>query len=290
MAIEKQDAPNPKTRVLFVDDEQTIRLTLPMILQNAGFDVSVAASVPEALELMNHLSFDVLLTDLNIGQPADGFTLVSAMRRVQPKAATFILTGYPDFQTALEAIRKQVDDYFTKPADIPNLVSALREKARHPRMLRQTPAKSVSQVVLENVDEIALRWLKEVEGDEKLAAVDLDDESRINSLPHLLCDLAKVLGSDAAQISSESLSSAATHGVRRAKQRYTIALMVCETRILNRVIAGLLHENLLTIDLSTVFSQALKIGEYLQVLLEESIRAFESTKVTPLRKANTRVG
>jgi len=290
VTIEKQDAPNPKTRVLFVDDEQTIRLTLPMILQNAGFDVSVAASVPEALELMNHLSFDVLLTDLNIGQPADGFTLVSAMRRVQPKAATFILTGYPDFQTALEAIRKQVDDYFTKPADIPNLVSALREKARHPRMLRQTPAKSVSQVVLENVDEVARRWLKEVKADEKLAAVDLDDESRINSLPHLLRDLAKVLGSDATQISSESLSSAATHGVHRAKQRYTIALMVCETRILNRVIAGLLHENLLTIDLSTMFSQALKIGEYLQVLLEESIRAFESTKITPLRKANTRVG
>ena len=53
-----------------------------------------------------------LLTDLNIGGPADGFILVSAMRRVQCKAATFILTGYPDFQTALEAIRKQVDDYF----------------------------------------------------------------------------------------------------------------------------------------------------------------------------------
>ena len=49
---------------------------------------------------MNHATFDVLLSDLNIGQPGDGFTVVSAMRRVQPKAATFILTGYPDFDTA----------------------------------------------------------------------------------------------------------------------------------------------------------------------------------------------
>src|SRR5947209_11490214 len=102
-----------KQKILFVDDKQSIRITLPAILENAGFEVSVAASVAEALELINHQSFDVLLTDLNIGGPADGFILVNAIRRIQPKSATFILTGYPDFQTALEAIRKQVDDYFT---------------------------------------------------------------------------------------------------------------------------------------------------------------------------------
>ena len=45
---------------------------------------------------------------------------MTAMRRCQPTAATFILTGYPDFQTDLKAIRKQVDDYLIKPADIPS--------------------------------------------------------------------------------------------------------------------------------------------------------------------------
>src|SRR5437773_12017466 len=128
---EKQDS-QPKTRVLFVDDEAAIRLTLPVILEQQGFAVTIAASVPEALEVINHRAFDVLLTDLNIGSPADGFILVSAMRKIQPGAATFILTGYPDFQTALEAIRKQVDDYFTKPADIPTLVSTLRATVHRP--------------------------------------------------------------------------------------------------------------------------------------------------------------
>jgi hypothetical protein len=56
---------------------------------------------------MKDQPFDVLLTDLNIGSPADGFILVTAMRRLQPSASTFILTGYPDSQTALEAIREQ---------------------------------------------------------------------------------------------------------------------------------------------------------------------------------------
>ena len=67
--------------------------------------------------------FDVLISDLNIGQPGDGFTVVSAMRRSQPACITLILTGYPGFDTALEAIRSQVDDYLIKPAAIPTLIN-----------------------------------------------------------------------------------------------------------------------------------------------------------------------
>src|SRR5436305_4044721 len=162
MTTQKQPVPPSKIRLLFVDDEENIRLTLPAILQREGFEVSVAASVPEALEIINHQSFEVLLTDLNIGGPADGFILVSAMRRCQPTAATFILTGYPDFQTALEAIRKQVDDYLTKPADIPTLVSTLKEKARQPRYFNESPGKRTSVLIREMSGDIVQRWRREL--------------------------------------------------------------------------------------------------------------------------------
>src|SRR5258705_2883352 len=121
------------TRILFVDDEAGIRNTLKPILEQHGFEVTAASTVPEALEHMNHATFDVLLSDLNIGQPGDGFTVVSAMRRVQPEAATFILTGYPDFDTALQALRDQVDDYLTKPADIKYLIEPIKQKLASPR-------------------------------------------------------------------------------------------------------------------------------------------------------------
>src|SRR5205085_12005864 len=129
------------TRLLFVDDEEAIRATLPAILREEGFDVTVTGSVPEALAKITNETFDVLVSDLNIGDPGDGLTVVSAMRRTQPRAATFILTGYPDFQTALEAIRQQVDDYLTKPTDVRTLVEAIKEKLAHPRHIRREPTK-----------------------------------------------------------------------------------------------------------------------------------------------------
>jgi CheY-like chemotaxis protein len=79
-------------RLLFADDEPSIRVTLSAILKQRGFEVTVAATVPEALNLIAGQKFEVLISDLNIGEPGDGFTVVSAMRRTQPEAATFILT------------------------------------------------------------------------------------------------------------------------------------------------------------------------------------------------------
>jgi ActR/RegA family two-component response regulator len=274
-----------KIRVLFVDDEAGIRMTLPVILQRQGFDVTVAGSVPEALEVMGHQKFEVLLTDLNIGDPADGFVLVSAMRRIQPTAATFILTGYPDFQTALEAIRKQVDDYFTKPADISSLVTTLREKALRPRELSRVPTKRLALVIRENTYKIIACWTEQVRKDSRIAAIPSSEAERNQGLARLLEVLAAALEAHEVQIPAEEMNAAAIHGKNRARQGYTIPLLVAETRILNRVIAEILHENLLSMDLSTLIWDTLKLGEFLQAILEESTRAFqEMEKVSPRSK------
>lgn len=115
-------------RLLFVDDEPSIRLTLPPVLESHGFQVRAAGSVAEAVAEINTSRFDVLVSDLNIGEEGDGFQVVSAMRQTQPRCVTLILTGYPGFETAIEAIRHQVDDYLVKPADIDTLVSTINQK------------------------------------------------------------------------------------------------------------------------------------------------------------------
>src|ERR1700757_4676708 len=165
------------TRILFVDDEAGIRMTLAPILEQYGFEVSTCATVPEALEEINHVKFDVLLSDLNIGQPGDGFTVVSAMRRVQPQAVTFILTGYPDFDTALQAIRSQVDGYLMKPTDVPTLIHTIRHRLE----TRQSSApehsiKRVSELMQENLKNICKEWLGLVHSHDELMSVQLSDK------------------------------------------------------------------------------------------------------------------
>lgn len=115
-------------RILFVDDEPSIRLTLPPILEENGFAVITAASVAEAISRIQTNRFDVLLSDLNVGEDGDGFLVVGAMREAQPNCVVLILTGYPGFESAIHALRHKVDDYLVKPADVDSMISLINTK------------------------------------------------------------------------------------------------------------------------------------------------------------------
>jgi DNA-binding NtrC family response regulator len=115
-------------KLLFVDDEPSIRVTLPPILRKAGFEVAVAESVTAALQRINAERFDCLVTDLNICKPSDGLEVASGMRESQPGCAIFILTGYPGFDSAVQAIRVPVDDYLIKPVDLDTLITRINER------------------------------------------------------------------------------------------------------------------------------------------------------------------
>jgi DNA-binding response OmpR family regulator len=273
--------------VLFVDDEQTIRLTLPEILRRAGFHVTVAASVPEALEDIQREKFDILISDLNIGEPGDGFTVVSAMRRSQPDAATFILTGFPDFDSALKAIRSQVDDYLVKPAYPAQLLEKINDALTHraaPKRPRATHR--VSYVIRDNRDAIASAWLKEVNNHPELAAIRMSDEERLDHLPQFLDELAaNVANTPEGELTSAS-RAAVQHGELRCGQGYTIPMIVVEARLLHQLICNTLQDNLLSIDISSVIPDMIQVGGSLNASLEQSIRAFQRCN----RDANTERG
>src|SRR6202453_3118405 len=174
-------------KLLLVDDDDAVRLTLGAVLKYHGFLVTSASDVPAALELVSKEQFDVLLADLNIGEPGDGFTIVSAMRRVQPGACTFILTGYPDLETAIQAIRGQVDDYFSKPLQVEQFIeaiSALRDGKRP--LSKAAPARKVSKILRDLVPNICGLWLREVLKDPELAAIPISDSERSDHVPEMM--------------------------------------------------------------------------------------------------------
>ena len=117
-----------KARILFVDDEVSIRLTLPRGLANFGFDVMSVGTVDNALAEIRTERFDILRSDLNLPEPNAGFTVVEAMRKAQPRCINFILTGYPADETFQRANGHGVAHYFTKPVEIEEMVETMKKK------------------------------------------------------------------------------------------------------------------------------------------------------------------
>ena len=270
--------PNP--RLLFVDDEAGIRLTLCAILKQKGFEVTAAASVPEALEIIGEQKFDVLLSDLNIGEPGDGFTVVSAMRRIQPEAATFILTGYPDFDSALQAIRSQVDDYFTKPADINVLVDRMMKRLNGVKLAgAPQPLRRVSEILRDNASAICEQWLRWVLATPELAAIPLSRQQRTDHIPGVLTELIERVERESKAVSEAAVSAAEKHGATRCKQGYSIPQVLLESHLLQRAITSTVQNHLLGIELSRLIADLIEIGESLGFLLEVSVRAYQAACV-----------
>jgi PAS domain S-box-containing protein len=267
----------PATRILCVDDDLAVLGSLEGVLLYSGFEVSAVASVAQALELISVRPFDVLLTDLNIGQPGDGFTVVSAMRRVQPDACTFILTGYPDIDSAITAIRSQVDDYFAKPLDVKELLTAIstvRNGKRLPSKMLN-PIK-VSELVRNRRTAVCDQWLSEVLTDPELAAIPLTPEERIDHLPELLDELIGRMEENRDVVSVQAAEAARKHGRARYRQGYTIPQILFETRVLQRVLSATIQKELLILELSTLVPDIFKTGESLESALEISIRSYQA--------------
>ena len=262
-----------RPKLLFVDDDESIRQTLPLILTAEGFDVTTAATVAEAISQISRQPFEILLSDLNIGQPGDGFTVVSAMRRTHPHARTYLLTGYPDFASALEAIRRQVDDYLVKPADIPTLVKTLKSQTTRPRSPGPN-GKRASAVIRENAEAIVKTCSRDIDRNPKFARIDLPISARIDHLPGLLRQLANRLDKGPDISDKEEMESAWAHGKTRRRQGYSVPLIVEEGRLLYRVIADTLHANLLDMDISSIIPDLEEISDSLNAMLAESLRSF----------------
>jgi ActR/RegA family two-component response regulator len=242
-----------------------------------GFAVTAVATVAEAITEINRKPFDILLSDLNIGQPGDGFTVVGAMRRLQPQARTYILTGYPDFATALEAIRRQVDDYLIKPTDVPTLLKILRTIPERPRV-HETVGKHASTLIRENTEAIIENWLRECDRDQQLEQIPLSRDERIDHLPGLLRQLANRLDKSPGINDKQVLESAAAHGETRRRQGYSIPLIVVESLLLYRVIADLVQSRLVEMDISSIIPDLILISDTLYGMLAESLRAFLSVE------------
>jgi len=121
-------------RILVVDDEPSVRLSLAELLRDEGHAVRVAEHGPAALALLEAEDADLVLSDLTM--PAiDGLQLLQEVRERHPGTLFVLMTAYGDERTAVKALKLGAYDYLPKPFDNDE-VRALVERGREVLALR----------------------------------------------------------------------------------------------------------------------------------------------------------
>lgn len=116
-------------KILVVDDEESLRLSMKFKLKSAGFDVDVAEDGEAALEKLQSQPFDVVLLDINMPRMS-GLEALTIIRQQHPETEAIMLTGFADFSTAIECLKNGARDYLVKPIDTTELVTRLRSLLR----------------------------------------------------------------------------------------------------------------------------------------------------------------
>src|SRR5512137_1081651 len=105
---------SPAGRVLVVDDQRNMRVTTAIVLRQAGFEVAEADGGAEALEKLGAEPFDVVLTDLRMGD-VDGLDVLRGALEASPSTQVIVMTAFGSIESAVEAVRRGAYDYLTKP-------------------------------------------------------------------------------------------------------------------------------------------------------------------------------
>ena len=101
-------------RILLVEDEQTIAVTLRDDLEGVGYEVEHCADGKQAIAVLQRTSFDVVITDVRL-PGADGLQGLQAAKLARPDTEVLIMTAYATVEHAVEAMRLGADDYIQKP-------------------------------------------------------------------------------------------------------------------------------------------------------------------------------
>lgn len=152
MATPKQPGPGTGptphgAHILIVDDEQALRQVLGKLLRRMGYQVTEAASGPEALGLIAGQSFDLVILDLKMPE-MDGTEVLEAARRIAPGTVYIILTAYGTLNSAIAAIRHGAFDYLLKPSRVKEIIHAVEGGlTERQRRLRQDPVVVLEQAL-----------------------------------------------------------------------------------------------------------------------------------------------
>lgn len=111
--------------ILLVDDDKSILVSMSWILKKNNFKVTTAQNGQEALDLLRAHRYNVLITDLQMGE-IGGLKVLQEAKKVSHNTGVIVLTGYADVDSAIETFTCGADDFLNKPCDTDELIFKVR--------------------------------------------------------------------------------------------------------------------------------------------------------------------
>jgi CheY-like chemotaxis protein len=232
-----------------------------------------ASSVNQALQQIAAQPFDILVTDLHMPDPGDGFAVITAMRHSQPEALTVVASDYPDVQRALQAVLLQADEILVKPfgAEQLRLLMGRRKLAAKTLTIKEGAAAILDR----DVALLIKRWLERVQGVPELAALPLPPEVRAAYLPQMIASITtRLRGHREIDLADIPCPAAVAHGRNRYLEGYSAPLVVQESRLLQVSIFEAIQRNLSTVDFTVVLPDIMIIAEEVDSQLKQTIASF----------------
>ena len=122
-------------QILVVDDDKNLAQTLAESLERRGHECTVATTGKAGAAKIEQGAFDVVLTDLRMAD-IDGLAIVEIVRQRLPDAEVFVITGFADVKTAVEAMKRGASHYLQKPIDLAELRAVVDKSAERVATVR----------------------------------------------------------------------------------------------------------------------------------------------------------
>ena len=143
---------NP-TRILVVDDDESIRNSLAAILRDEGYAVDVAASGGEAIRKSKETVYNLALIDIKLPD-MEGIDILTRMKDTVPKVRKIMMTGFPSVQNAIAAVNRKADAYLVKPMEVEKLLGTIREQLKLQENEKQYNKQKVTEFIETRVREL----------------------------------------------------------------------------------------------------------------------------------------
>jgi DNA-binding NtrC family response regulator len=126
----------PEGKILVVDDDAVARGLLADALRKEGYEVQEAPGGAEAVERGRRIAFDVVLTDIRMGE-VDGFAVLQHFKQHSPDTSVVLLTAFGSMEGAIEGIRQGAYDYLAKPFKKEDAKLVVQRSLEHSRLVRE---------------------------------------------------------------------------------------------------------------------------------------------------------